>query len=37
MAGLREIQGQIRSVKNTAKLTNAMKTAASVRFGKLEH
>ncbi|MBT01701.1 ATP synthase F1 subunit gamma [bacterium] len=36
MAGLREIQGQIRSVKNTAKLTNAMKMVASVRLGKLE-
>ena len=36
MAGLREIQGQIRSVRNTAKLTNAMKMVASVRLGKLE-
>ena len=36
MAGLREIQGQIRSVKNTAKLTNAMKMVASVKLGKLE-
>lgn len=36
MAGLREIQGQIRSVQNTAKLTNAMKMVAAVRLGRLE-
>lgn len=36
MAGLRELQGQIGSVQNTAKLTNAMKMVAAVRLGRLE-